>query len=88
MLAGKKFSTNEEVIAEIEAFFEAMSKSYTIKMVSKNIMTAIIIVLPSKASILNSLRIYQPNCYLHNNFSPVSFGKTKQKWPCLICNWY
>jgi [histone H3]-lysine36 N-dimethyltransferase SETMAR len=28
MLAGKKFSTNEEVIAETEAYFEAMSKSY------------------------------------------------------------
>jgi [histone H3]-lysine36 N-dimethyltransferase SETMAR len=28
MLAGKKFSTNEEVIAEIGAYFEAMSKSY------------------------------------------------------------
>jgi hypothetical protein len=28
MLAGKKFSTNEEVIAETEAYFEAMSKLY------------------------------------------------------------
>jgi hypothetical protein len=28
MLAGKKFSTNEEVITETEAYFEAMSKSY------------------------------------------------------------
>jgi [histone H3]-lysine36 N-dimethyltransferase SETMAR len=28
MLAGKKFNTNEKVIAETEAFFEAMSKSY------------------------------------------------------------
>jgi [histone H3]-lysine36 N-dimethyltransferase SETMAR len=28
MLAGKKFFTNQEVIAEIEAYFEAMSKSY------------------------------------------------------------
>jgi [histone H3]-lysine36 N-dimethyltransferase SETMAR len=28
MLAGKKFSTNEEVIAETEAYFEAKEKSY------------------------------------------------------------
>jgi [histone H3]-lysine36 N-dimethyltransferase SETMAR len=28
MLAGKKFSTNEEVIAETDAYFEAISKSY------------------------------------------------------------
>jgi [histone H3]-lysine36 N-dimethyltransferase SETMAR len=28
MLAGKKFSTNQEVIAETEAYFEAISKSY------------------------------------------------------------
>jgi hypothetical protein len=28
MLDGKKFSTNEEVITETEAYFEAMSKSY------------------------------------------------------------
>ncbi|KAF7270317.1 hypothetical protein GWI33_016717 [Rhynchophorus ferrugineus] len=28
MLAGKKFSSNEEVIAEIEAYFEAKEKSY------------------------------------------------------------
>ncbi|KAF7266270.1 hypothetical protein GWI33_020303 [Rhynchophorus ferrugineus] len=28
MLAGKKFSSNEEVIAETEAYFEAKSKSY------------------------------------------------------------
>jgi [histone H3]-lysine36 N-dimethyltransferase SETMAR len=28
MLAGKKFSTNDEVITETEAYFEAMSKSY------------------------------------------------------------
>jgi hypothetical protein len=42
MLAGKKFSTYEEV--NTEAYFEAMSKSYTIKMVSKNCMTAIIVV--------------------------------------------
>jgi hypothetical protein len=28
MLAGKKFSTNQEVITETEAYFEAMSKSY------------------------------------------------------------
>jgi [histone H3]-lysine36 N-dimethyltransferase SETMAR len=28
MLSGKKFSTNEEAIVEIEAYFEAMSKSY------------------------------------------------------------
>jgi [histone H3]-lysine36 N-dimethyltransferase SETMAR len=28
MLAGNKFSTNEEVIVETEAHFEAMSKSY------------------------------------------------------------
>jgi [histone H3]-lysine36 N-dimethyltransferase SETMAR len=27
MLAGKNFSTNEEVIAETEAYFEAISKS-------------------------------------------------------------
>jgi [histone H3]-lysine36 N-dimethyltransferase SETMAR len=29
VLAGKKFSTNEEIIAETEAYFEAMSKSYS-----------------------------------------------------------
>jgi hypothetical protein len=28
MLAGKKFSSNEEVIVETEAYFEAISKSY------------------------------------------------------------
>jgi hypothetical protein len=28
MLAGKKFCTNEEVIAETETYFEAMSRSY------------------------------------------------------------
>jgi hypothetical protein len=28
MIVGKKFSTNEEVIAETEAYFEVMSKSY------------------------------------------------------------
>jgi hypothetical protein len=28
MLAGKEFSTNEEVIVETEAYFEAISKSY------------------------------------------------------------
>jgi hypothetical protein len=28
MLAGKKFSPNEEVIAETEAYLEAISKSY------------------------------------------------------------
>ncbi|GFU02016.1 putative DD34D transposase [Nephila pilipes] len=28
MLAGKKFSSNEEVIAETEAYFEAKDKSY------------------------------------------------------------
>jgi [histone H3]-lysine36 N-dimethyltransferase SETMAR len=28
MLAGKKFSTNQEVIIETETYFEAMSKSY------------------------------------------------------------
>lgn len=28
MLAGKKFSANEEVIAETEAYFEAKDKSY------------------------------------------------------------
>jgi hypothetical protein len=28
MLAGKKFSTDEERITETEAYFEAMSKSY------------------------------------------------------------
>jgi [histone H3]-lysine36 N-dimethyltransferase SETMAR len=28
MLAGKKFSTNEEVVVETEAYFEAISKSY------------------------------------------------------------
>jgi hypothetical protein len=28
MLAGKKFSTNEEVIVKTEAYFEAISKSY------------------------------------------------------------
>jgi hypothetical protein len=28
MLAGKNFNTNEEVITKIEAYFEAMSKSY------------------------------------------------------------
>jgi hypothetical protein len=31
MLAGKKFSTNEEVIAETEAYFEAKNKSYGIE---------------------------------------------------------
>jgi [histone H3]-lysine36 N-dimethyltransferase SETMAR len=35
MLAGKKFNTNEEVIAETEAFFEAMSKSYYKKSIEK-----------------------------------------------------
>jgi [histone H3]-lysine36 N-dimethyltransferase SETMAR len=28
MLVGKKFSTNEEIIVETEAYFEAISKSY------------------------------------------------------------
>jgi hypothetical protein len=28
MLAGKKFSTNKELIAETEAYFEATEKSY------------------------------------------------------------
>jgi [histone H3]-lysine36 N-dimethyltransferase SETMAR len=28
LLAGKKFSTNEEGIAEIDTYFEAISKSY------------------------------------------------------------
>jgi hypothetical protein len=28
MLAGKQFSTNEEVIAETETYFEAKEKSY------------------------------------------------------------
>jgi uncharacterized protein YlzI (FlbEa/FlbD family) len=49
MLAGKKFSTNEEVITETEAYFEV-----TIKMVSKNCMIAIIVVSPSKRTILNN----------------------------------
>jgi hypothetical protein len=31
VFAGKKISTNEEVIVETEAYFEAISKSYTVK---------------------------------------------------------
>ena len=49
MLAGKKFRTDEEVIAETEAYFEDKENS-TIKMVSENCMIAIIVVSPSKAT--------------------------------------
>jgi hypothetical protein len=45
MLAGKEFTTNEEVIAETEVYFEAISKIC---------MTAIIVVSPSKGTILKS----------------------------------
>jgi hypothetical protein len=62
MLAGKKFSTNEEVIAETEAYFEAILKSYYKNGIAKNYMTAIIVASPSKASVLNDkLEFYQKN---------------------------
>ena len=50
MLAGKKFCADEEVIEETEAYFEANDKSCIIKMVSKNCMTAIIVVSPAKGT--------------------------------------
>jgi hypothetical protein len=51
MLAGKKFSTNEQVIPETEVYFEAKEKSYY-KNGIENCMIAIIVVSPSKATIL------------------------------------
>jgi hypothetical protein len=58
MLAGKKISTNEEVVVENKVFFEAISKSFY-KIVSKNCMIAIIVVTPSKGTILNNkIEIY------------------------------
>jgi hypothetical protein len=50
MLAGKKFSTNEEVIAETEAYFEAKEKSYCKNGIEKLYNRNIIVVSPSKVS--------------------------------------
>jgi hypothetical protein len=66
MLAGKKFSANEEVIAETEAYFDAMLKSY-FKMVSKKCMITIIVVSPYV-----SLRTFQLNFLI---FSPVKSNR-------------
>lgn len=58
MLAGKKFSSIEEVIAETEAYFEAKDKSYY-KYGIKNCRVAIISVTP-----LNRKRISPKKCAL------------------------
>ena len=77
MLAGKKFSADEEVIAETEAYFEAKDKLYYKNGVEK-LYDPIIAVSPLKATILNnkiklhqrtfifyvSLRTFQPTCYI------------------------
>ena len=75
MLAGKKFSADEEVITENEVYFEAKDKLYYKNGIEK--LTAIIVVSSLKVTILNNkikfylkniffyvtLRTFQPTCH-------------------------
>jgi hypothetical protein len=65
VLTGKKFSTNEEVITETEAYFETMLKSCYKNGIEKLYMIALIVASPSNASILNNkIEFYQKKCVI------------------------